>query len=380
MKTRNAPMEEFILYINRKKVYLYGLGEVFQSFIKRDIYRAIHQSVAGYIDNGKAGQEICICGETCIVNSAESLRKIRTGIILICSTKQLDDMYESLCRLNLPDSVECFVLPLIWAVSDGKTDWKLKQLMDVPAVKQEQIPKRIHCFWLSGEEKPEDYRRCMASWRQMCPGYEVTEWDAQNYDVKKNKFMHQAYEKRKWAFVSDYARLDVVYRYGGIYLDMDVELLRSMDALLKWKAFFNFGTQYDIDLGSGFGSAAGNSFLKELMDLYENTDFCDTDGNPLVWKYVQPVYIREVFRKRGTHMDGSMQLVDGMLILPRSYFTPMDDYLSDNYVQTKDTIGIHHYNAGWCDGVLREQRKGKAFWKEVSKRLLQKDAPCGDSQ
>lgn len=84
------------------------------------------------------------------------------------------------------------------------------------------------------------------------------------------------------------------------------------------------------------------------MELYRNQDFCNKDGTPMVWKYVQPVYNRDAFRSKGILLDGSMQLVDNMLILPRRYHTPVDDFLFDNYVQSEDTVGVHHYNAGWC--------------------------------
>lgn len=370
MKTINAPMETFIRYIADKKVYIYGLGEVYQQFAKREVYNRIHQSVAGYIDNGKAGQEITVFDHTFPVYNAEYLRTLETAVVLLCSTKQLDSMYQTLCEQKLSDRVECFVLPLIWAVSDGEDDAGVIRKIRISDKAPERIEKKIHCFWFSGEKKPEDYQRCIDSWKRVCPDYEIVEWNAQNYDCEKTRFTKQAYEKRKWAFISDYARLDVIYRYGGIYLDMDVELLKRPDAWLKFDAFFNFGTQYDIDLGSGFGSVKGNPFVGELLELYRDRDFCDQDGRPMVWNYVQPVYIRDVFRKKGIRLDGSMQLVDDMLILPRRYHTPIDDFLFEDYVQSEDTVGIHHYNAGWCSEELLEQRQVKAFWREAAKRLL----------
>ena len=370
MKTQNASIENFIRHIADKKVYIYGLGEVYRQFAARDVYRLIHKSVAGYIDNGKAGQEIMVFDTPCPVHSVECLRAVDGAVVLLCSTKQLDSMYQALCEQNLPDTVECFALPLIWAVSDGKDDISVMEKILTPDDLPERIDRKIHCFWFSGEEKPEDYQRCIDSWKRVCPDYEIMEWNAENYDCTKAPFMKQAYEKRKWAFVSDYARLDVIYRYGGIYLDMDVELLKRPDAWLKFDAFFNFGTQHDIDLGSGFGSVKENPFVGQLLALYHDRDFCDRDGTPMVWEYVQPVYIRDTFKSRGVRLDGSMQLVDDMLILPRRYHTPVDDFLFDNYVQTEDTVGIHHYNAGWCSEAFLQQRRVKSYWREAAEKLL----------
>lgn len=370
MKIQNAPMETFVRYVVDKKVYIYGLGEVYQQFTRREVYKQIHNSIAGYIDNGKTGQEITVSGSSYPVHGVEYLHTLDHAVVLICSTKQLDSMYQTLCEQNLPDGIECFVLPLIWAVSDGEDDIDVINKIRLSEKMPERIERKIHCFWFSGEEKPEDYQRCIDSWKRVCPDYEIMEWNAQNYDCKKTLFMKQAYEKRKWAFVSDYARLDVIYRYGGIYLDMDVELLKRPDAWLKFDAFFNFGTQHDIDLGSGFGSVKDNPFIGQLLELYRDKDFCDRDGTPMVWKYVQPVYIRDTFRGRGIQLDGSMQLVDAMLILPRRYHTPIDDFLFDNYAQTEETVGIHHYNAGWCSEQFLQQRQVKSFWRETAGNLL----------
>lgn len=370
MKTVNAPMEKFIRYVADKEIYIYGLGEVYQQFTKREAYGQICDSIAGYIDNGKAGQEITVAGCSRPINSVEYLRTVDQAVVLLCSTRQLDGMYQALCGQNLPDSVECFVLPLIWAVSDGTDDADIIGRIRMSEETPERINRKIHCFWFSGEEKPEEYQCCIDSWKRVCPDYEIMEWNAGNYDCCKTLFTKQAYEKRKWAFISDYARLDVIYNYGGIYLDMDVELLKRPDAWLKFDAFFNFGTQHDIDLGSGFGSVKNNPFIGQLLELYAGRDFCDQDGTPMVWKYVQPVFIRHTFRDRGFCLDGSMQMVDDMLLLPRRFHTPVDDFLFDSYVQSEDTVGIHHYNAGWCSEQFLDQRKVKSFWREAAGRLL----------
>lgn len=154
MRIQNTHIENFIHYATNKKVYIYGLGEVFRQFEKRDAYSRIHQSVAGYIDNGKAGQEIEVAGRICQVHGVEYLRTLDSAVVLLCSTKQLDSMYQALCDQELSDSVECFALPLIWAVSDGKDDTDIINRISSTAKMPELIERKIHCFWFSGEEKP----------------------------------------------------------------------------------------------------------------------------------------------------------------------------------------------------------------------------------
>ncbi len=366
MRLCNAEMDGFLDYIHGKDLYIYGLGEYFQRFQEWDIFKELHCSVAGLIDNGRAGERLEILGRSYTVQDTGSLKKADVGIVLLCSTKQLDSMYRTLCEEQLPDAIECFALPLIWAVTSGKEDPAVKKRMKEYNGKDLKIEKKIHCFWFSGEKKPEKYQRCVDTWKKVCPEYEIIEWNADTYDCGKNRFVKQAYEKKKWAFISDYARLDVVNQHGGIYLDMDVELVRPMDCLLQFDSFFNFDMQCHIDLGSGFGSVKGNPFLEELMQLYQDVDFCDENGEPMIWKYVQPEYIRNAFQKKGVRMDGSMQMIDEMLVLPRSYQSPKDCFLLEQYVRTEDTISVHHYNSDWCGEEFLKQRRQNAFWRETA--------------
>lgn len=117
----------------------------------------------------------------------------------------------------------------------------------IPKYKKEMIPKIIHCCF-SKTEKPIEYQECIDSWREKCLEYSIIEWNTENYDVNKNKYMKAAYEKKMWAFVSDYVRLDVVYNFGGIYLDMDVEVFRSFEDLLSNKILLSFGNNVCINL------------------------------------------------------------------------------------------------------------------------------------
>ena len=99
------------------------------------------------------------------------------------------------------------------------------------------IPKKIHYCWVGGNSKPPLVKKCIQSWKKYCPDYEIIEWNESNYDISKNIYMKQAYEAKKWAFVTDYMRLDIIYEHGGIYLDTDVELIKNIDDLLSNEAF-----------------------------------------------------------------------------------------------------------------------------------------------
>ena len=117
------------------------------------------------------------------------------------------------------------------------------------------IPKIIHYCWFGGNDKSELVERCISSWKKYCPDYKIIEWNENNYNVNKNKYTKYAYERQKWAFVSDYARIDIINTYGGFYLDTDVELMKSLDDLINNEIYFGIEKNTNkISTGLGFGS------------------------------------------------------------------------------------------------------------------------------
>ncbi len=208
------------------------------------------------------------------------------------------------------------------------------------------IPKIIHYCWFGGNEVPEKDRRCIESWKKYCPDYEIIQWNEQNYDVTQNQYMKEAYESGRWAFVTDYARLDIVYRFGGVYLDTDVEIIRSFDELLELNGFAGIekGTKY-LALGLGFGAVEGNLLIKELRDIYATRHFIedgeiDLTPNPqIMTEYINDQY-------SGILRDEKIEIQDGFFIYPTEYFCPQD-YDTGKTVITQKTFSIHHYHDSW---------------------------------
>lgn len=146
-----------------------------------------------------------------------------------------------------------------------------------------QIPKVIHYCWFGGKPKPELIVKCIESWHRFLPDFEIREWNESNFDVNFCKFSADAYAAKKWAFVSDVARLKLIYDHGGIYMDTDVELL-SGDCLydcLAHKAFFFFSTSVGIATGLGFGGTAGDPLIRKLMESYFDVLFTPDDLNSI---------------------------------------------------------------------------------------------------
>ena len=206
------------------------------------------------------------------------------------------------------------------------------------------IPKKIHYCWFGGKEIPEKDRKCIESWKKYCPDYEIIQWNEDNYDVSKCKYMYQAYTQQKWGFVPDYARLDIVYNEGGIYLDTDVELVKSLDGFLNLKGFMGFENENYVNLGAGFGAEKNNKVIKKMRDIYDEQEFIKADGtNNLT---ASPKYTTYVLKKMGLVMNNITQKVDGVTVFASDYFSPLN-FLDGVLSLTENTYGIHWFNMSW---------------------------------
>lgn len=206
------------------------------------------------------------------------------------------------------------------------------------------IPKKIHYCWFGKGEKGEDVKKCIASWKKFCPDYEIIEWNEENFDIDMMPFTKQAYAAKKYAFVSDVARLYALYLHGGIYFDTDVEVIRCFDALLSSKAFLGFENEAYVANGLCFGSEKNNDFVKENLDAYRNIGFLKSDGR---FNMVGSPHITTgLLVKRGLIQNGKQQQIDGIMIYPPDYFNPYD-CIVDRLNIGDNTYSIHRFSNSW---------------------------------
>lgn len=228
------------------------------------------------------------------------------------------------------------------------------------------IPKVIHYCWFGRGILPPLARRCIASWRTFCPDYKIVEWNEDNYDCSRPAYVREAYAAGKWAFVSDYARLEILYRCGGIYLDTDVELVRSLDGLLDCGCFLAVETTGRIATGLGFGAEAQSPSVRRMLDQYEGARF-DLGGGmydmlPCPHRNTKP------FRELGFVPGGQVQRVTGAVIYPPEYFCPLD-YETGQLHRTENTVAIHHFGASWISREERELNERVAEYRKSHGRL-----------
>ena len=207
------------------------------------------------------------------------------------------------------------------------------------------IPKIIHYIWFGKGKKNKLIEECMKSWKKYCPDYEIKEWNEDNFDINSNQYVKEAYENKKWAFVSDYVRLYALYNEGGIYLDTDCELLGNIDSFLDNDAFSGYESDNAIPTAI-MGSEEENQWIKLLLDYYENRSFYNEDGTLDLTTNV--ITISNLTKEKYNVLyNGKLIDVPGVVkIYPKDYFCPKD-WRTGTISFTENSIAIHHFNASW---------------------------------
>lgn len=228
------------------------------------------------------------------------------------------------------------------------------------------IPKTIHYCWFGRKLLPYSARKCIASWRNYFPNWNIVEWNEENYNVRKIPYITEAYEQKKYAFVSDYARFDILYQYGGIYFDTDVEVIRSFDDILNNGMFMGFeidggsnSSSNDlnstiqnrmINPGLGLGVAPGIGLIKKILDYYQYQHFVNSEGNINTETVVTKV--TRILIEEGLKNVSGIQNISGIYIYPKEYFNPLNNNTGKLEI-TENTHSIHWYSMSWMSKIQK---------------------------
>ena len=212
------------------------------------------------------------------------------------------------------------------------------------------IPKVIHYCWFGKGQMPAIARKCIKSWEKHCPDYEIVCWNEDNFDISQNPYMKQAYDAKKWAFVSDYARLKIIYDNGGVYFDTDVQLIKPIDDLMENAGFMGFDENGLIASGLGFGAEKGNEIIGELLKDYDNIPFVLASGEYDLTPC--PDRNTDTLKRLGMDVNNTNQNFMGVAFLPSECLCPMDYYTGKKTI-TKNTYSIHYYSASWTSKTTK---------------------------
>lgn len=220
------------------------------------------------------------------------------------------------------------------------------------------IPKVIHYCWFGKGEKPELALKCIESWKKYCPDYEIKEWNEDNFDINSNQYVKEAYEAKKWAFVTDYVRLYALYTEGGIYMDTDVEVIKNLDKFLEKQAFSSFENNNMIPTGL-MASRKHNKWIKDLLDEYANLHFFKPDGTMDMTTNVYRI-TNLTIQKYGLNPISSYQNLKGGIVTlyPYDYFCPKS-WETGIITITNNTHTIHHFAGSWIEKDMKERNELK---------------------
>ena len=336
----NKNIQQLIQLIKEKKTLCFGAGIQGERVAKFFENWGVQEQLLGFVDNSpiKYGKSITTGERTYVIHSMmESLKLWGDKALLIVVTclkyqeiiKQLDDIDNKWLYIVIDEVAE-------------------NQLMEsdyseiIREAERPLIPKKIHYAWF-GEKMPSELRENIERWKELCPDYEFYKWNDSNYDISVNQYMKQAYEKKMWGFVPDYMRLDIIYRYGGIYLDTDIEMIRKPDELLYQRCFGCVDASLVMNLGSGFGAAPNTAVIRELRDYYDNVSFIKEDGS--LDKTSCNTHSYNVLKRDGVKVKDTLQKMNGMNIYPM-IFQGACQYTKKRRVTTK-TYWIHYGNMSW---------------------------------
>lgn len=240
------------------------------------------------------------------------------------------------------------------------------------------IPKIIHYCWFGRNPLPPLAKKCIKSWKKFLPDYEIKEWNEDNFDVNMIPYTKEAYESKKYAFVSDYARFWILFHHGGLYFDTDVEVIKPMDNIIKRGPFMGCENKASdtsvasVAPGLGLGVNPGLKLYKDLLEHYSHLHYKLSDNNYNTATIV--TITTEYLVNKGLKATNSIQRIEDVYIYPKEYFCPKDYYTGIINI-TQNSYTIHHYDASWLPWYEKLERSifnflGLRYRGLIKRRLL----------
>lgn len=361
MQIQNVTFKQFAQIIKKenKKILIWGIGTFFQTCMPYLLKEyQLDSFLCGLIDGDKSkwNRKVAVNGTEFTVQPPAVLKRESHCALLITSSyfAGIIDFADS---LETVQDIKYFIAPLMFR-------GHLENEFEKYKCGEQQIPKVIHYCWFGKKEIPEKNKRCIESWKKYCPDYEIMEWNETNYDLKKNRYMYQAYQMKKYGYVPDYARIDLLYQHGGIYFDTDVELIKNIDELLYLQGFASFEEYPMVNFGGGSGSIRGLKILKDILEYRERIDFIGRNGecNLLTCGYYETVPLLE----QGLKPDNTVQHVKGLTILTSDYFHVKSSVTKEIHIKEK-TMGIHDFDWSW---VTERQKQEQSRTSEIVRQYF----------
>ena len=359
MILKNTDIQRFNELMQNRKIVCFGSGRILDKFFS---ICPLANNIECIIDNDQSKwnttRKVSNYNKN-IVSPVDILSLLKGDKILLVTAGAIAgrEIIHQLENMGIEEDQEVFWSFFI--LNEDKT-LQLQHKRELPSnlrlSKNQLIPKIIHYCWVGNNKIPAEHQKYIENWKRLCPDYKIICWNEKNYDIEKNKYMKQAYEAKAWGFVPDYMRKDILYQYGGIYLDTDVEMLKCPDELLYQDGFCgieNGRLGIQINMGLGFGARKGLPLIKELRDVYSDEEFHLFERNRMK---IGPDYETEVLKRHGFQANNEYQIVANMTVYPIEVLSGTRFYSGRSFV-TKNTYFVHHYASSWNDKKYSQDKE-----------------------
>lgn len=337
MKIVECGLDHFLEECKKRNVICFGAGNYFEAMCY-DIGSTI-QIIAAIDSNSQKWGKVISAGSVSVnIFSPSDIGEIpgAENAVLLVTASAYTAITDKLNNDPNFDDILCYVYPLM----------KFKSLLPLASIVKSAavplIPKVLHYGWFGGNPIPGHLLRIMETWKKYCPEYEIVRWDESTYDVKKNAYVKKAYEQKEWTFVNDYARIDIICQYGGIFLDTDVEVLKSLDDLCYNAGFIGAEPICGINAGSGFGAIKEFPAFCELLKAFD-IEFSQSDDIELKSNLGRETAF---FCGKGFIPNGEYQVVADTAIFPFNVLSPKIRELGTTVI-TGASFCNHHFNGSW---------------------------------
>jgi len=357
MKYSTCDVTEFIRRTEGKEVVCWGAG-YWLTHLSNMHKKGVERNFTYVVDRNPemwGTTKIVGCKKLEVYSPQYLYDSVSSNTVLLITFDAFRSLYEELDANPKFNDVECFASVIINAYeSDNITYSALPVPKGYRMNETVQIPKTIHYIWFGDSPVPDKFKPYIESWYKYCPDYEIKEWNESNYDILAHPFMREATSANRPGFTADYSRLDIIYRHGGIYLDVDVELVRNIDELLYCSAFCGYKDENFIALGLGFGARKNHPMIKAFRDDYDSLTFGGIENpNSTLRFIISPETQTNRMREYGLQPDGNFQIVNDMAVFPAVYLNPLSSK-TNRFFGNSSTYSIHHFAGSW---LTEDERK-----------------------
>lgn len=354
MILRNCNLRTFSERCRGKTLVCYGIGFEFEQMLKNYAGYPWVNAIESLADNSPSKWEtdFDIQGRRYQIQRPEQMFADNdvSDMVILITCSYWADIVEQLNSVKKLANAECYIYQFMFALSE-------REKIVIPQTEECLIPAVIHYCWFGKKELPDLYKRCIESWHRYCPDYEMREWNEDTCDVSETLFTKQAYEAGKYGFVPDYFRLKIIYEQGGIYLDTDVEVLKSLDDLRHNEAFCGMQAPGEAAFGLGFGAVSEHRVIRRLMERYQKMPFLKEDGN--CDEPISSVYQTGDLQELGLTYGNRLQKVRGLTVYPTEVLSPQN-VLTGECDITEHTYALHHYDGSWVSGEKLVKKRQRA--------------------